>query len=64
MPFTFRHSYARHLLLHGVPINYLSKWLGHRSIRITLICVELVPDPAGRLSLELRRGADDSGYSE
>ena len=29
---TFRHSYARHLLLHGVSINFLSRWLGHRSI--------------------------------
>ncbi len=47
---TFRHSYARHLLLHGVPINYLSHWLGHRSISTTLIYLELVPDPAGRLA--------------
>ena len=47
---TFRHSYARHLLLHGVPINYLSRWLGHRSIRTTLVYLELVPDPAGRLA--------------
>ena len=47
---TFRHSYARHLLLHGVPINYLSRWLGHRSIQTTLIYLELVPDPAGRLA--------------
>ncbi len=23
---TLRHSYARHLLMHGVPINYLSYW--------------------------------------
>ena len=48
---TFRHSYARHLLFHGVPINYLSGWLGHRSIQTTLIYLELVPDPAGRLSI-------------
>ena len=47
---TFRHSYARHLLLHGVPINYLSKWLGHRSISTTLVYLELVPDPTGRLA--------------
>ena len=47
---TFRHSYARHLLLHGVPINYISRWLGHRSIQTTLIYLELVPDPAGRLA--------------
>ena len=47
---TFRHSYARHLLLHGVPINYLSKWLGHRSIQTTLVYLELVPNPVGRLA--------------
>jgi integrase len=48
---TFRHSYVRHLLLHGVPINYLSRWLGHRSIQTTLIYLELVPDPVGRLAM-------------
>ena len=47
---TFRHSYARHLLLHGVPINYLSRWLGHRSIQTTLVYLELVTDPAGGLA--------------
>ena len=47
---TFRHSYARHLLLRGAPISYLSRWLGHRSIQTTLIYLELVPDPVGRLS--------------
>ena len=47
---TFRPCYARHLLLHGVPINYLSRWLGHQSITTTLVYLELVPDPAGRLS--------------
>ena len=40
---TLRHSYARHLLMHGVPINYLSRWLGHSSIQTTLIYLELVP---------------------
>ena len=25
---TLRHSYARHLLMNGIPINYLSRWLG------------------------------------
>ena len=46
---TLRHSYARHLLMHGVPINYLSRWLGHSSIQTTLIYLELVPDPMGTL---------------
>ena len=47
---TFRHSYARHLLMHGIPINHLSRWLGHASITPTLVYLELVPDPAGSLA--------------
>ena len=47
---TLRHSYARHLLVNGIPINYLSRWLGHSSIQTTLIYLELVPDPAGSLA--------------
>ena len=41
---TLRHSYARHLLVNGIPINYLLRWLGHSSIQTTLIYLELVPD--------------------
>lgn len=48
---TLRHSYARHLLLNGIPLNYLSRWMGHASIQTTLIYLELVPDPAGTLEL-------------
>ena len=33
---TPRHSYTRHLLMHGIPINHLSRWLGHDSITPTL----------------------------
>ena len=29
---TLRHSCARHLLMHGILINYLSRWVGHSSI--------------------------------
>ena len=47
---TLRHSYARHLLINGIPINYLSRWLGHSSIQTTLIYLELVPDPTGSLA--------------
>ena len=47
---TFRHSYARHLLVNGIPINYLSRWLGHSSIQTTLIYLELEPDPTGSLA--------------
>ena len=48
---TLRHSYARHLLMNGIPINYLSRWLGHSSIQTTLIYLELVPDPTGTLAM-------------
>ena len=47
---TLRHSYARHLLTNGIPINYLSRWLGHSSIQTTLIYLELVPDPTRSLA--------------
>ena len=48
---TLRHSYARHLLMNGIPLNYLSRWLGHSDIKTTLIYLELVPDPTGSLAL-------------
>ena len=47
---TLRHSFARHLLMTGIPINYLSRWLGHSSIQATLIYLELVADPTGSLA--------------
>ena len=47
---TLRHSYARHLLLNGIPLNYLSRWLGHASIQTTLIYLELAPDLSGSLA--------------
>ena len=47
---TFRHSYARHLLAHGVPINTLSRWLGHSQLSSTLIYLALVPDLAGTMA--------------
>ena len=47
---TFRHSFARHLLLGGIPINYLSRWLGHSHLDHTLVYLELLPDPEGSLA--------------
>ena len=46
---TLRHSYARHLLMNVIQINYLSRWLGHSSVQTTLTDLELVPDPLGSL---------------
>ena len=34
---TFRHSFAVHLVLHGRPLKYISRLLGHRSIESTEI---------------------------
>ena len=45
MTFGHCHSYARHLMMNGILINNLSRWLGHSSIQTTLIYLELVPDP-------------------
>lgn len=42
---------TQHLLTSGIPINYLSRWLGHSSIQTTLICLELVPQPIGSLAM-------------
>ena len=50
-----RHSYARHLLVNNIAINYLSRWLGHSSIQTTLIYLELVPNSTGSLALIPRR---------
>ena len=47
---TLRHSYARHLLMNGIPINYLSRRLEHSSVQTTLVYLELVPDPTGSLA--------------
>ena len=47
---TLRHSYARHPLMNGIPINCLSRWLGHSTIQATLIYLEPVPDPTGSLA--------------
>ena len=44
---TLRHSAARHWLASGVPINHVSRWLGHASIQTTLVYLEILPDPAG-----------------
>lgn len=44
---TLRHSAARHWLANGIPINFVSRWLGHASLQTTLIYLELVPDPLG-----------------
>ena len=43
---TLRHSAARHWLASGVPINHVSRWLGHASIQTTLVYLAILPDPS------------------
>ena len=46
---TLRHSAARHWLASGVPINVVSRWLGHASIQTTLVYLEVLPDLFGEM---------------
>jgi len=46
---TLRHSAARHWLASGIPINVVSRWLGHASLQTTLIYLEILPGPLGDL---------------
>ena len=40
-PHTLRHSYATHLLEAGVNIRVIQKFLGHRSLRATIVYIHL-----------------------
>ncbi len=44
---TLRHSAARYWLMNGVPINVVSKWLGHANLQTTMVYAQLVSDPGG-----------------
>ena len=46
---TLRHSFARHCLASGIPLNRLSLWLGHEDISTTLIYLQILPDPLGEI---------------
>jgi len=41
-PHVFRHSFAVHCILAGVPIVVLQQWLGHASIQNTLIYLQVL----------------------
>ena len=38
----------------SIPVNYLSRWLGHSSMQLTLIYLEIVPDPSWSLDAMLQ----------
>lgn len=41
-PHTFRHSFAVHCVLSGVPVIVLKEWLGHSSINNTLVYLKVL----------------------
>lgn len=41
---TFRHTFASHALMSGVPIATVSKWMGHADIKTTMIYSHLLKD--------------------
>lgn len=47
---TFRHSAARNRLANGVPINVVSRWLGHASIQTTLVYLDVLTNKRGLMS--------------
>jgi integrase/recombinase XerD len=51
-PHTLRHSYATHLLEAGVNIRVIQKFLGHRSLRATIVYIHLTSTTEKR-SVEL-----------
>ncbi len=51
-PHTLRHSYATHLLEAGVNIRVIQKFLGHRSLRATIVYIHLTSSTEQR-SVEL-----------
>ena len=48
---TLRHSAARYWLSSGIPINVVSRWLGHASLQTTLVYLEILPDPLGEIEI-------------
>ena len=47
---TLRHSFVRHVSANGVTLDQLQERLGHESLSITEIYLQLAPDSAGRMA--------------
>ena len=47
---TLRHSFARHMVANGIPLNQLQVWLGHESLVTTQVYLKLAPDTGGMMT--------------
>ena len=47
---TLRHSFAKHIVAKGVPLNQLQPWLGHESLATTEVYLRLASDTVGRMT--------------
>ena len=47
---TLRHSFAKHMVANGVPLNQLQAWLGHESLATTEVYLRLASDTGGRMT--------------
>lgn len=61
---TLRHTYASHLVMRGVPIRLVQKWLGHASIKETEKYSHLSPDFGADVVdlLDMPLAVPDSAY--
>jgi len=53
---TFRHTFASHLAIQGVPIIKIQALLNHKNIQMTMRYAKLAPDAGKSEAIELARG--------
>lgn len=53
---TFRHTFASHLAIQGVPIMKIQSLLNHKNIQMTMRYAKLAPDAGKSEAIELARG--------
>jgi len=52
-PKGLRHGYGVHAIGSGVPLNMLSKWMGHASLEVTAMALIIVPAKTRQIACEI-----------